>query len=79
MLLSLTERNVVEQLQNLRTHPAVATRLREGNLRLHGWLYHIGQGIVTAYDPGRDAFFRIQKSKSQRTKSGEAARNRKLA
>src|ERR1700689_4811294 len=34
-LVALTEFNVVEQLKNLRTHPSVAARLRQGNLRLH--------------------------------------------
>src|SRR5579863_2948983 len=32
-LLSLTERNVIEQLKNLHTHPAVAARLSQGNLK----------------------------------------------
>ncbi len=50
LLLAFTEENVVTQLKNLRSHPAVANRLREGNLALHGWVYHIGAGIVTAYD-----------------------------
>jgi carbonic anhydrase len=49
-LLALTERNVVAQLRNLRSHPTVAARLDEGNLVLHGWVYHIGPGTVTAYD-----------------------------
>jgi len=49
-LLELTEHNVVAQLRNLRSHPAVAARLEEGNLALHGWVYHIGPGIVMAYD-----------------------------
>jgi carbonic anhydrase len=48
-LLALTEHNVVAQLKNLRTHPTVAARLEEGDLRLHGWVYHIGPGLVTAY------------------------------
>ena len=55
-LLELAERNVVAQLDNLRTHPAVAARLREGDLALHGWVYHIGEGIVTAYDEVRRSF-----------------------
>ena len=46
-LLALTERNVIEQLDNLRTHPSVEARLAQGSLRLHGWVYHIGEGIVT--------------------------------
>ncbi|HEV2273681.1 MAG TPA: carbonic anhydrase [Acidobacteriaceae bacterium] len=49
-LLALAERNVVAQLKNLRTHPTVAARLRAGDLALHGWIYHIGPGTVTAYD-----------------------------
>src|SRR5882757_9940882 len=35
-LLAVTERNVVEQLGNLRTHPSVAQRIEQGDLRLHG-------------------------------------------
>jgi carbonic anhydrase len=29
---------VVTQLKNLRPHPAVANRLLENNLSLHGWV-----------------------------------------
>ena len=49
-LLALTEENVAAQLKNLRSHPAVAARLEQGDLALHGWVYHIGSGAVTAYD-----------------------------
>jgi len=55
-LMALTERNVMEQLGNLRTHPAVAARLDQGDLRLHGWVYDLGEGAVTAYDSSQDAF-----------------------
>jgi len=49
-LLTLTEDNVVAQLKNLRSHPTVAARLEQGDLALHGWVYHIGSGTVTAYN-----------------------------
>ena len=49
-LLGLTEANVVAQLESLRSHPSVAARLEQGDLALHGWVYHIGSGTVTAYD-----------------------------
>jgi carbonic anhydrase len=55
-LLALTERNVVEQLSNLRTHPSVAGGLKQGTLRLHGWVYHIGQGLVTSYQAEQASF-----------------------
>jgi carbonic anhydrase len=62
-LLALTERNVVEQLGNLRTHPSVAARLEHGDLRLHGWVYYLGEGIVTAYDAGKEAFVPLESPK----------------
>jgi carbonic anhydrase len=55
-LLKLTELNVVEQLKNLRTHPTVAARLNEQKLRLHGWVYQIGPGIVTAWNEQKKSF-----------------------
>jgi carbonic anhydrase len=56
LLLALTEANVAAQLKNLRTHPAVAARLEQGDLALHGWVYHIGSGTVTAYNEESQAF-----------------------
>jgi len=49
LLLTLTEANVAAQIRNLRSHPTVAARLEQGDLSLHGWVYHIGSGAVTAY------------------------------
>jgi carbonic anhydrase len=49
-LLALAEDNVIAQLENLRSHPTVAARLEQGDLALHGWIYHIGLGTVTAYN-----------------------------
>jgi carbonic anhydrase len=55
-LLALTEDNVVAQLNNLRSHPTVAARLEQGDLALHGWVYHIGPGVVTVYDEASREF-----------------------
>jgi carbonic anhydrase len=67
-LLALAERNVVEQLKNLQTHPVVAARLEQGNLKLHGWVYHIGNGVVTTYNPKREKFVRIRTIKPRKTR-----------
>ena len=48
--------NVLVQLEHLKTHPAIATRLRRGDLRLHGWVYSIGTGEVWIYDWGKKDF-----------------------
>lgn len=42
--------NVLVQLDNLRTYPAVAARLAKGNLILHALVYQIEQGQILAYD-----------------------------
>lgn len=55
-LLALTENNVVAQLKNLASHPTVADRLKQGNLALHGWVYHIGRGTVTVYNEASRSF-----------------------
>ena len=46
----LIEQNVLLQMTHLRTHPAVAARLAEGRLFLHGWVYDIGRGTVDVLD-----------------------------
>lgn len=47
---ALVEQNVRTQLGHLRTHPSVAARLAGGTLRLHGWVYGIGSGSISALD-----------------------------
>jgi carbonic anhydrase len=56
-LLNVTiQENVLVQLENLRTHPAVAAALAGGNLKLHGWVYKIETGEVFAFHPDRGQF-----------------------
>lgn len=47
---ALIVQNVISQLVNLRTHPAVAVRLATGDLQIHGWLYDIPSGEVQVWD-----------------------------
>ena len=46
LLQTLTEQNVLLQLQHLRTHPSVAGAIAQGELTLSGWIYEIGTGEV---------------------------------
>jgi carbonic anhydrase len=45
------EKNVLLQLDNLRTHAAVRDALAARTLRLHGWVYDFVNGQVNAYNP----------------------------
>lgn len=49
-MLLLTEQNVLLQLQHLRTHPSVTALLAQDKITLHGWVYDIKTGQVSAYD-----------------------------
>ena len=56
LLDKVIEENVIAQLSNIRTHPSVSSRLRKGQLTLHGWVYDIERGVVTAFDESTRTF-----------------------
>jgi len=43
------QENVLVQLENLQTYPAVAAKLQRGKLSLHGWVYKFETGEVFSY------------------------------
>lgn len=55
-LREVTERNVVVQLNHLKTYPAVAKHLKLNDLKLAGWIYDIGRGKVFEYNEATDKF-----------------------
>ena len=61
----LTQQNVLGQIDHLRTYPSVASRLLKGELRLHGWVYHIETGVVNAYDPSTRSSPQLQTQNRQ--------------
>lgn len=59
-LLNVTiQENVLAQMENLRTHPVVASGLAQGKLKLHGWVYKIETGEVFGYEPAASQFVRL--------------------
>ena len=55
-LTATVEENVLVQLENLRTHPAVAAALSRDEVKLHGWVYKFETGDVFSYDPATSQF-----------------------
>ncbi|MGY4815730.1 carbonic anhydrase [Pseudomonas chlororaphis subsp. piscium] len=53
---ALVRENVIVQLANLKTHPAVALALEQGRLNLHGWVYDIASGDIAALDGPSQGF-----------------------
>lgn len=56
MLNALVAENVLTQIDNLRTYPVIRSKLYQGNLSIHGWIYKIETGEVLAYDSENHAF-----------------------
>ena len=52
----LTEYNVLQQIENLKTHPSVRKRLRYGEIEICGWVYDIGDGSIRQADPDTGGF-----------------------
>ncbi len=59
-LTGAVEENVLVQLDNLRTHPAVEAAITRGKLDLHGWVYHFETGQVVAYDAVEGKFLPLK-------------------
>lgn len=53
LLNAAIEENVLTQLENLRTYPAVHSKLYSGELDLHAWVYKIETGGVFVYSAER--------------------------
>jgi carbonic anhydrase len=61
----VTRENVVQQLQNLRTHPAVLAKLATGDVELHGWVYDIEHGTIEAYQDSSNSFIPVEERYQQ--------------
>ena len=52
----LTEYNVLAQIENLKSHPSVHSRVISGEVDVRGWVYDIGDGSIWAADPESGRF-----------------------
>lgn len=53
---TLVAENVLIQIENLKTYPAIRAKLHQGKLRIYGWIYEIESGEVLAYDAKTHAY-----------------------
>ena len=58
------EENVLVQLSNLKTHPAVAAALAREQINLHAWVYEFETGKVFAFDTPAGQFIPIENTTS---------------
>lgn len=55
----IEKENILVQLNNLKTYPIVKKALENKELRVHGWHYDIGNGIIYAYNTDIGVFEEI--------------------
>lgn len=51
--------NVIEQLKNLLTYPAVKRKVAEGKIFVQGWYYHLDSGELEYFDPIEHRFLPV--------------------
>ena len=59
LLTATVEENVLVQMEHLQTHPVIRSRLRNGGLTVHGWVYKMETGKVFEYQPGVGQFVEV--------------------
>ncbi len=52
----LSQLNVLEQIEHLKTYPVVQSRIADGTLRLHGWWFDIRNADVYGYEAATDQY-----------------------
>jgi carbonic anhydrase len=48
--------NVLTQIENLKTYPVIRSRMFQGKLHIYGWIYHIENGEILAFDPATHSY-----------------------
>jgi carbonic anhydrase len=61
-LIHTTQENILLQIENLKTHPAVKEKLENKELLLHGWFYDIKSGEIFIYTPASNAFIPFEEA-----------------
>jgi carbonic anhydrase len=61
----MAEENVLFGLENLKSYTAVQRALDAGNVRLHGWMFKIGNAQLFACNPDTGQFELLPQSETQ--------------
>lgn len=67
----LSQVNVLQQLDHLRTYPVVRAREESGEIRLHGWWFDVGTGNTHIFDVERGGFVLLDGDEAQRILAGQ--------
>lgn len=57
-----TQKNIVLQMEHLKTYPQVAQKLANKELTIHGWLYEFETGKIFIHEPSSNNFVQLEES-----------------
>lgn len=60
----LSQINILQQMQHVKTYPKVAKKINEGRLNVHGWYFDIATGDVYAYEEAFKKFTLIDEDEA---------------
>jgi carbonic anhydrase len=60
LLMATIEENVLMQLEHLKTHPSVASKLAKKEIKLHAWVYKFETGKIFNYDASLGQFVELK-------------------
>jgi carbonic anhydrase len=61
LLRAAVEENVLDSLNNLLTYKCVATRIADGSITMHGWVFDIAEGALRVYDAKTEEFVQAER------------------
>lgn len=62
----LSQLNVLEQIEHIKTYPCAQRAINEGNLRTHGWWFDVATADVYAFDTDEKKFVRLEASLAEK-------------
>jgi carbonic anhydrase len=62
----LSQLNVLQQMENIKSYPVVKKRIEEGTLAIHGWWFDIALAEVYAYEADVNKFVVIDESEAEK-------------
>lgn len=64
----LSQLNVLEQLNHLRSYPEISKRIEEGKLKIYGWWFDIATTEIYSYNEEKNQFVLLDDTEAERIK-----------
>lgn len=63
-LLELIKQNVLQQIEHLKTYPAVKEGMQSGRIKVHGWVFNVVTNEILAFDESNGSFIPVEETEA---------------